>query len=95
VKLISLHQPPPIPLLHGVAWAGTTVKVEFDFVVASLQGEIEPCRHATERRAAEGGLEMWHIPRAVVSYRSASIIVSVVCLDCTIDAEADSADAGP
>jgi len=92
VHLLRLHTSPPVPLTQGVAWPDTTAKIEFDFVVAGLPRESVPCRHATERSTAQGGLELWHIPKALVTYRSASIIVSVVCLECARDAEAERAD---
>jgi len=91
VKLLRIHSPPPILLNHGVAWPDTTAKVEFDFVVAGLPTEIAPCKHVFERRTAEDGLEVWRVPRALVTYRSASIIVSVVCLECAFEAETDGA----
>jgi hypothetical protein len=93
VKLLSAHPWPPISLTQGVAWPGTTARVEFDFVAAGLPSEFAPCKHAIERRTLRGELELWRIPKALVSYRSASIIVSAVCLECVLDAETEGAEA--
>jgi hypothetical protein len=64
--------------------------VECDFVVAGLPGEIEPCRHAQERRPIRGGLEVWRLPKAIVTHRSTGTVVSVLCLQCLAETDADT-----
>ena len=81
---------PAVPISTGVAWPGTSAQVECDFVVAGLPNEILPCRHARARRAIRSGLEVWQLPKAVVTYRTTGAVVSVVCLECLVEAEFDS-----
>jgi hypothetical protein len=79
------------PIDAGVACRGTSADLVFDQAVSKLPSDrCAPCEHAKDvlPMGREGGTR-WMLPRAIVSYDSRGVIVSVLCADCMKALELD------
>ena len=70
----------------GVAWRGSSMRLDHNFHVTSIAGDPKKCPHAglvwqREGRHEEGTIETWTLPRALICLQE-GVIVGAICGDC-------------